>query len=240
MLTAPPTLKQNIETLTRTIRSQGIQSIPGKNISSRYYREFVRGNIKEVVQHSFPKFCSCIDEETMDSLANGFLKNHKTIEPEFHHIATEFVRFIQAHFSENPVLLSMLEYEWVLFCIEIDSQTVTNLDRTLSSELISDLDLTLTLNPTLQYIKLPFSLDEPFDCKASVKRGDFYYVLFRNKRHQILQKSLGELDHYFLTRISEHNGEPTSIIQQACTDKNKRDFMEWLQHSIQTDLIICS
>lgn len=241
MQNAPSQLKQNIERLTHFIRSsENDQASPGNATTSRYYREFVRGNIKEVIQHSFPEFCSCADEETVDTLAEGFLKTHKATEPEFHHIATEFVRFAQFHFTGEPALLSLLEYEWVLFSIEIDACRVVNPFQALKLDVILQQDLTLTLNPTLQYLKVPFSLEAPFDGSRLKSLGEFYYVLFRNQHHQILKKFISETDHYFLRKVSEYNGSPISIIQTACTDKNKADFVHWLQHAISTDLIICS
>src|SRR5699024_6410993 len=81
---------------------------------SPVYGALLRENILEAIGCSFPLFCSRLHAEKKEHLASAFMATHAAQLPQFHHVATEFVRFVQGREDVPRNLLCLLEYEWAL------------------------------------------------------------------------------------------------------------------------------
>lgn len=90
MLNPPSKMRAQTESLTALIRT------PMNQHALCRYSEFIRDNILGVVANTFPLFSSQFADEQLERMVDDFVVMHGASEPEFHHIATEFVQFLSA------------------------------------------------------------------------------------------------------------------------------------------------
>ncbi|WP_199152728.1 putative DNA-binding domain-containing protein [Chromobacterium sp. ASV23] len=183
----------------------------------KLYRDFLRSNIEEVVKHVFPLYVSQVDSSTLRRQVDGFLAHHSASAPEFHHIATEFLVFMQP--TAPAALRQCLEYEWVLLKTEIDPAVV----EPPSGEPLDD--AVLSLNPTLTCIEL--------DLKAAGLSGAF--AIFRDARHQVRQKPLNRFDRHVLAGLETPRGYAS--LKAACAMADAAPLRQWLLDTIATGLV---
>ncbi|QBC44777.1 hypothetical protein C1H71_15380 [Iodobacter fluviatilis] len=188
-----------------------------KDPSILLYREFLRGNIENVIEHTFPVFYQKTGIKNVQQHIDDFLQDHHALSPEFHHIATEFLTFIQERVS--PEIRQGLEYEWVLFCVEIDEGIVSHCSpEGLSNESI------LTTNPTLLCITLNQEIDG--------LQGSF--AIFRDAQHQVIRKPLSLFDHWMLSQI----GTSCSFLAlKSSTETTEMQLQHWLSEATEIGLI---
>ncbi|OGT63597.1 MAG: hypothetical protein A3J38_03640 [Gammaproteobacteria bacterium RIFCSPHIGHO2_12_FULL_45_9] len=205
----PLALQQDTEQFAQAIRQPSAQA----SASITHYHQFLYDKIDNVVAQSFPHFSACLPEESKMQLINAFLAIHGAIEPEFHHIATEFVRFTQQYGKLQKTLLTLLEYEWVLFYAEIDPSHVTQSAIQKIPKSGTGRPVTLLPNPTLQSIELPFAIDQaiinfsattPAFCP--IVQGHFFYAIFRNSYNLVLCQSLTLAEKYIIDNIKASEG----------------------------------
>lgn len=91
---------------------------------SGLYGQLLRENVVDVLRCSFPLFGARLEPQWLEEAAGAFLAGHPASRPQFHQIATEFVEFAQQQLDLSPLLLALLEYEWVLLATEIDPARV--------------------------------------------------------------------------------------------------------------------
>lgn len=72
----------------------------------------------------FPLFCLRLHEADIHELVNDFIYHHNATQPEFHQIATELLVFIRQQDGLSANDLALLEYEWLLYAVEIDDNDV--------------------------------------------------------------------------------------------------------------------
>jgi len=197
MCAVPSSLLTNTENLTYAIRQNTRQD---KTKGLNYYCDFIRGSLHEVLEKTFPLFSSQLSKQNKERYIEIFLRTHKTQDPEHHHIATEFVRLMQKQVDLSVHALSLLEYEWVLFSVEISPKIVFP-QPILTIEIdffISDAEI--ICNPTLICVELPFKLN-----------GDNYtpnnevvaYAIYRNSKHEILYKTLTPQEQRLMSKLSD-------------------------------------
>lgn len=220
----PETLFLHTESLAKAIRHGGIA----------HYQTFVRAHILEVIEQTFPHVNRHITLAEKSQCVDDFIRTHQAIEPEFHHIATEFVRFVQQHHCFSFYLLSLLEYEWVLFSISILP------DRIKSSKTpIMNKNAMIELNPTLYCIELPFSIESiennTLDFNDNKKNKSFFYGVFRNAEHKVLYKSLNLQERYLVQLLQESPAITYDALKEhASPTISTDDLTDWLT---QTHLI---
>ena len=197
MLNAPKNLYFHTQILCEAIR----QPDTATPLSMLRYQQFIYENIVGVITQTFPLFSKNTSNDMRAMLVNKFLANHKATEPEFHHIATEFVRFVQQQNTVNNKSLCVLEYEWVLFCTEINTANVLSTHSTQLSESMLYQEIRLLENPTLQCIQLPFSIDQNNHSISFNDQDKLYYAIFRNSKHEVLCKQLSSTELYILDQI---------------------------------------
>ncbi|WP_053077457.1 putative DNA-binding domain-containing protein [Chromobacterium sp. LK11] len=171
----------DIETFCRRLRDAPA-ALDERSIE--LYRQFLRGNIEEVLSHVFPLFCARLPAAELQRRIDEFLTEHASSSPEFHHIATEFLCFSQPRLPDD--LRQCLEYEWLLFSVEIDDAVVTPP----SASALTDHSV-VSLNPTLACIevRLDFAgLAGPF-------------AVFRDSSHRVIQKPLTGFDRWLLEKL---------------------------------------
>ncbi|UTH73513.1 putative DNA-binding domain-containing protein [Chromobacterium sp. IIBBL 290-4] len=203
-----------IECFSRQLRTRAAKP-PSPSVE--LYREFVCGNIEEALTQVFPLFCEQTGEDQLADMVDAFLAEHGAQSPAFHHIATEFLCFMQ---TRLPLpLRQCLEYEWVLLRAEIDDADV----RPPSDSPLPG-SAALALNPTLICIELQLSgigLDGAF-------------AIYRDARHQVAQKPLSQLDRWMLGKISQ-GAMPNELIAQSALDA--ATIRGWLSDAYAAGLI---
>jgi len=232
---------QNMQDLTQAF-ANGVRhtSIEQARSITRYH-EFVRDNVRSVITHTFPMFSQQLPKQTIDHWVNEFLLQSQAIEPEFHHIATEFVRFLQTHSNALPAkVVSVLEYEWVLFNAEINPEIVTlpikHQPETVTFESLSR--CTLQLNPTLQLIEVPFHVENNAIQFIDENEPSQAYAVYRNTRHQVLSQPLGMRDRIVLDPLCQHGAITFEALADAVsTYMPTRDVSAWVLHFNHTNLI---
>lgn len=122
LITAPKTAPQRMQQQTAWLASR--VRLPEDGIASHYARS-VRANVESVLESAFPLTHAHWAPVDRWQLVEGFVIAHGAEAPEFHHIATEFVRYVQHRHGEGSLnwprqRLALLEYEWACLCVEID------------------------------------------------------------------------------------------------------------------------
>ncbi|MDH0340230.1 putative DNA-binding domain-containing protein [Chromobacterium haemolyticum] len=179
----------DIETFSRRLRD-GPAVLGDRSIE--LYRQFLRGNIEDVLTQVFPLFCARLSAAELSLRIDEFLAEHASSSPEFHHIATEFLCFAQPRLSAD--LRQCLEYEWVLFSVEIDEALVPPP----STSEVTERSI-FSLNPTLACIEIQLDV--------AGLAGPF--ALFRDSSYQIIQKPLTGFDRRLLETLRSPCAYPT-------------------------------
>ncbi|MCD8542523.1 MAG: putative DNA-binding domain-containing protein [Gammaproteobacteria bacterium] len=190
----PPTsFALNIQAFTHNIRVHQRQ----------HYSDFTRQHIINVIQQTFPHFSRHHNLETLTQYADTFVRQHHAVDPEFHQIATEFVRFMQGNSIKNPALLSLLEYEWVLFTVSILPSPIFGPNTLPVNPTLCD-NYYIYLNPTLYCIEVPFIVTQ--DGPVFVNNSSHHYAIFRHFTHAVHYKPLNPQERYFIQKIPETDG----------------------------------
>lgn len=199
----------------------------------KHYSDFARKHIREVIEQTFPHFHRHSRPSDLTEYADAFVRQHHAIEPEFHQIATEFVRFMQHYSLKNPILLSVLEYEWVLFSVSILPDIILPsvpifLDKSLES------DYLVYLNPTLYCLEVPFLLSHQ-DLTLTHETTHFYGI-FRNAKHEVHYKSLHQQERYWVQSIPETTTLTNLLKKTPPTSQDQ--LYTWLLQRHQDQFII--
>ncbi len=228
----PLKLTQHIRELCTTLREKDCHC---QNTAIINYREFLRGNITGVIEKSFPALSAELGAEKVAELTDDFLANHGANEPEFHHIATEFVAYLQHCTRIDAELRMLAEYEWVLFSVEIDPEKV--IPGNIHYDGIEDSSaVTVILNPTLKYIRVPFTVQRD-EKTATDNQQTESLAIFRNKDHQVMKKKLAQFDCMMLHLILEKNIVNLARLQQAISVEKSNLFAQWITCSNDFNLI---
>jgi hypothetical protein len=239
MLKPPVKMSLQMQALTKSIRTPSLQ----RELPCRY-QEFIRSNLYSVITHSFPLFCSQLTESTVYTLVDEWLFMHGATEPEFHHIATEFVKFIHQRALDNrgchltAELISIIEYEWIIFSTEIDVSELV-IPNVLWDEVDALPDkFYILLNSTLKLVKVPFLINSDSVTFMTNKHQTACYGVFRNAFHQVVSQKLREVD-IAIIQIIQHTPRLTFIQLQQQITQHLSTFhvLTWVQEFHQNGLI---
>ncbi|MHA2741106.1 HvfC/BufC family peptide modification chaperone [Vibrio harveyi] len=234
MLNPPSKMRAQTESLTALIRT------PMNQHALCRYSEFIRDNILGVVANTFPLFSSQFADEQLERMVDDFVVMHGASEPEFHHIATEFVQFLQqkAHQDSSSISadqMALLEYEWVAFNVEIDTLVAA---FTSSSNPILEQNQVLQLNPTLRLLEVPFLLHQDSVTFLTQRRHSVFYGVFRNSQHHVISQKLREVDVALIQLLQQQPNLTLAQLQQMIAQQLARfSFMEWAQHFNELGLV---
>lgn len=232
-MAAPQSLIYHTERLCSAIR---------QNTPTRFkegvacYQDLVRQNLKEVLKCTFPIFYQMLSVFQLRELTERFLNEHSAEEPEFHHIATEWMRFMQAQPDMSARLLALMEYEWVLFSIEISPYQVA-VPFDFSVEELGDFEgVTIRLNPTLIAITLPFILGGDNGYELSHK--DISYAVYRKHNHDLCHKKLSLFDRYLINSVVANKAKSVGELKEDFSAYlTPETFRDWLLHNAAAELI---
>lgn len=235
MVTAPKELYLQTETLAQAIRHSAITT-PGL----ANYQKFVRAHLVEVIEQTFPNFNQLLTPAEKNRYVNAFVLTHRAIEAEFHHLATEFVRFMQQQAGSQANLLSLLEYEWVLFAVSImpDKVESPQLLSITAANLSNHKNLCIRLNSTVYCLELPFAIEAMPSVNLSAQ-GKFFYAIFRDARHQVMFKPLNAPERYLIELLlQEHSGISYATLQQRVSATVSSTYLStWLLETYLIHLI---
>ena len=234
MLNPPSKMRAQTESLTALIRT------PMNQHALCRYSEFIRDNILGVVANTFPLFSSQFADEQLERMVDDFVVMHGASEPEFHHIATEFVQFLQQKALQDSSFISadqkaLLEYEWVAFNVEIDTLVAA---FTSSPNPIFEENQVLQLNPTLKLVEVPFLLHQDSVTFLTDRRHPVFYGVFRNSQHHVISQKLREVDVALIQLLQQQPNLTLAQLQQMIAQQLARfSFMEWAQHFSELGLV---
>ncbi|CAH6824978.1 conserved hypothetical protein [Vibrio chagasii] len=216
------------------------------------YSEFIRDNVFGVLNNTFPLFCQQVDQDQLLILVDEFVVVHYASEPEFHHIATEFVSFIQrrteamygsrltAAHALSTDHLAVLEYEWCAFCVEIDS-TEKVLPVTCTCDVREDgqqLQLALSVNQTMKLVQVPFLIHGESLTFLTQRRHPVYYAMYRDSNQRVNTIKLREIDVAIIQMIQQQPNQSLANTKQIIAQQLARfEFINWVEHFSDIELI---
>ena len=223
LITAPNTAPQRMQQQTAWLASR--VRLPQDGIASHYARS-VRANVESVLESAFPLTHAHWAPVDRWQLVEGFVIQHGAEAPEFHHIATEFVRYVQHRHGEGT--LNCL-------CVEIDEGVVP--------QVISGGEVTaespLVLNPTLQLLELPFAIRR--SGVVPTRQGNHFYGLFRSPDHRVVTQRLREWDVALIQLLQQQPGITQAVFQQQVQQvRSDFDLSEWARHFHRLGLLTLS
>ncbi|MFS1906025.1 putative DNA-binding domain-containing protein [Vibrio lentus] len=249
----PPSMMiSQTQALTALIRS------PLEDNAMCRYSEFIRDNVFGVLNNTFPLFCQQVDQDQLLMLVDEFVVVHYASEPEFHHIATEFVSFVQrrtqpmyiSSLSDLSTLsasheltadqLAVLEYEWCAFCVEIDSsKQVLPLSRTRDFHVDErQLQLGLLVNSTMKLVQVPFIIHDESLTFLTQRRYPVYYAIYRDSDQRVNTIKLREIDVAIIQIIQQQPNRSLADIKQIIAQQLARfEFINWVEHFSEIELI---
>ncbi|WP_045383817.1 HvfC/BufC family peptide modification chaperone [Vibrio campbellii] len=234
MLNPPSKMRAQTKSLTALIRT------PMNQHALCRYSEFIRDNILGVVANTFPLFSSQFADEQLERMVDDFVVMHGASEPEFHHIATEFVQFLQQKAHQDSSFISadqkaLLEYEWVAFNVEID--TLVAAFNSPSNPIFEE-NQVLQLNPTLKLVEVPFLLHQDSVTFLTDRRHPVFYGVLRNSQHHVISQKLREVDVALVQLLQQQPNLTLAQLQQMIAQQLARfSFMEWAQHFSELGLV---
>jgi len=226
----PPRMLQHIREFCAEIRAPSSVS---QHAAMNNYRQFLRGNIVEVISKTFPLFSQRVGNDVIHQLTTHFLAAHGAKEAEFHHIATEMLRFLQTRTDLlSPGQLQLAEYEWLLFYVEIDPDVVRGSDNAVVNAQDSQ-NVRVVVNPTLKCIQLPLSVLQGDEASPVVRT----YALFRNQDNEVMKKSLTPFDHHMLHLLIDNQLSCLADLQRALPAEDAERLAEWIACNRNIDVL---
>lgn len=226
----PPRMLQYIREFCAELRAPSAVS---QQAAINNYRQFLRGNIADVISKTFPLFSQRVGNDVIHQLATHFLASHGAEEAEFHHIATEMLCFLQQRTDLlSPGQLKLAEYEWLLFYVEIDPSIVLS-SATSVGNVPDDGPVRVVLNPTLQCMQLPLSVLQGDEASPEIKT----YALFRNQGNEVMKKSLTPFDHQMLHLLVDNKLSCLADLQHALPAEDAGRLAEWIACNMNIDVI---
>ncbi|MEL0608784.1 putative DNA-binding domain-containing protein [Vibrio echinoideorum] len=238
--------------ITQTQALSALIRLPLEENSQCRYSEFIRDNVFGVLNNTFPLFCQQIEQSQLLILVDEFVVVHYASEPEFHHIATEFVSFVQrrtqpmgmSSLSASHELtvdqLAVLEYEWCAFCVEIDSSKQV-LPLSWTGDLRVDgqqLKLGLLVNSTMKLVQVPFLVHGESLTFLTRRRYPIYYAIYRDSDQRVNTIKLREIDVAIIQIIQQQPNRSLADIKQIITQQLARfEFINWVKHFSEIELI---
>ena len=244
--------------ITQTQALTALIRLPLEENSQCRYSEFIRDNVFGVLNNTFPLFCQQIEQSQLLILVDEFVVVHYASEPEFHHIATEFVSFVQrrtqpmgmsslgdlstlsASHELTADQLAVLEYEWCAFCVEIDASKQV-LPMSWRGDLRVDeqqLKLGLLVNSTMKLVQVPFLVHGESLTFLTRRRYPIYYAIYRDSDQRVNTIKLREIDVAIIQIIQQQPNRSLADIKQIIAQQLARfEFINWVKHFSEIELI---
>lgn len=199
------------------------------------YRKIIRENISGVLERVFPLFCQRLNDSDIRDLVDAFVHQHHANQPEFHQVATELLLFIRQKTEISPRDLALIEYEWLIYAIEIDDGKVPPPKEIRLQPQQINL-FAVKLNPTLKIVALPFWLDKGEPCYEDAPYLH-YYVIYRKYNNALYQKKLSQTEVQLLSEMNKKNIEVGSLQEKAELYLPAMPFYSWLEANNNDELV---
>ncbi|MCX9000434.1 putative DNA-binding domain-containing protein [Citrobacter portucalensis] len=199
------------------------------------YRKIIRDNIGGVLRSVFPLFCRCLNEAEIRELVEVYLSRHSASQPEFHQVATELLLFMSQHYPISPHDLALLEYEWLMYAVEIDDSNVP-FPQKISLPLGKAAEVDVACNPTLKMVALPFLIQEGEPCYEDGEQLN-YYALYRKHNNTLYQKQLSQLDVQLLSAIHEQIISAEQMLNNAALSLADISLRSWLETNNNDEIL---
>lgn len=199
------------------------------------YRRIIRENISGVLQNVFPLFCRCLDDAGIRDLTDAFLHQHQANQPEFHQVATELLLFIRQQPEISSNALALVEYEWLIYAVEIDDSDDPLFPKFKPKPQQID-NIEVKPNPTLKIIALPFWLKEGEPCYEDVP-ALHYYALYRKNNNVLFQKKLNLADMQLLLGMNNRDVTAEILKDKSAPDFPAMLFTMWLKTNSDDELL---
>ncbi len=232
MLNPPNAMREKTQRLAAEIRQP-----PGAQQPVCCYAEFIRDNIASVVKNTFPLFYQLVGHAQVAQIVNKFMSVHRASEPEFHQIASEFTLFAQLSPSLSADWKALVEYEFALFSVEIDRQTVPKTSEWQAAIEAQQHDYCLHLNPTLILVEVPFLVHTASVTFLTIRGEKIAYALFRTGGHRVISQRLSEADIAIIQLIQQQPQHIAQTARQIHQHLAGFDFMKWVRHFSELGLI---
>jgi hypothetical protein len=146
------------------------------------------------------------------------------------------VQFIQHGTWVNQFDLMVLEYEWIAFSAEIDQARI-NLKPCSDIVYQSPEQYTLSCNPTLRLVELPFEVSSR-SIQITNSTPSNYYAVFRNAQHHVVSQKLRPIDVALIQILQPSYCSSLQTFQQQ-TEAQLADFdvRLWIQHFTHLGLL---
>ncbi|MED7788010.1 DUF2063 domain-containing protein [Francisella sp. 19X1-34] len=209
-------IKNKMKTFTHAIR---YGSSSDKTI--QMYRDFIVLNISSVLENTFPYFSFYSSPDIREQIIEIFLEQNSSFDPAFHQIATELL-ICSKSVEMSEQLSKLMEFEWLLFSIEISEPKVIK-----SSQINADINFSdikgINMNPTLEFISLPFDASA-LDCNLETNEEQIY-IAYRNSDHNIYYQNLSQIEFAMISSISEKNVETFELADFKSLDDNYKKYL---------------
>lgn len=207
-------IKNKMQNFTKAIRYGNSND---KNI--KMYRDFIIGNVSSVIDNTFPYFSSYASTDLKDQLIKVFLQDNFSVEPAFHQIATEVLKSSKK-VKMTDELAKLIEFEWLLFSIEISSSKVCKNKKIYESVDFQSIR-NISANPTLTFISLPFEVSSLLE-NINTKDQQFY-ALYRNINHKTSYQKISPIEFATISSALEKGVEvfKSEDFQEAVGSKYK-------------------
>ncbi|WET40147.1 putative DNA-binding domain-containing protein [Citrobacter enshiensis] len=231
---APASLVEMEATFSAQLRARATASETCSRGMS-LYRKIVRENIGGVLQHVFPLFCQRIKDVDIQDLTDAFLHQHQASQPEFHQVATELLLFMRQQRQLSPHDLALIEYEWLMYAVEIDDSNVPP-PLKMSRPLAQTGDVEVARNPTLKIVALPFRIHEGEPCYENEECLN-YYALYRKHNNALYQKRLSQVDVQLLSAINQQIISAERLLNSASLFLDDFSLRSWLETNNNDELL---
>lgn len=194
-----------------------------------FYGQLLRENVGDALRSSFPLFADRLGLTALDGAADAFVVEHPAVRPQFHGIATEFVAFAHTRLSLSPVLMALLEYEWMLLAAEIDPARV---------QAGGMADARVALNPTVRLVLLPFDLTQDGWALAQGDDAQRPYAIFRTPDHAVRTLPLTHQACLLVEQVRDAGAIlPTTLARLTAAHVSERETLAWVTQEIASSLL---
>ncbi|ASG67618.1 DUF2063 domain-containing protein [Francisella halioticida] len=212
----PDVIKIKMQNFTDAIRCGNSTN---KNIL--IYRDSIIANISSVLDNTFPYFSTYASTDLKKQIIKVFLEENTSLDPAFHQIATELLK-CSKNLEMSEQLSKLIEFEWLLFSVEISDSKVCK-----SSEKISNIDFAdikgIDINPTVEFLSLPFdasSLDKNVDLKE-----ESFYIVYRNLNHRTYYREISPIEFALISSALKNGVEVFDSADFKNLDDSYKEYL---------------
>lgn len=188
------------------------------------YGALIRATMREMLTSMFPRFVAQRGADELDADIEAFCIIHGASRAPFIQRGTEFLEFMQGKLG-NRIDRIVLEYEWLLFDVEVHPAVVPMWSIVDGQE-----GGRLELNPTLRWIASPIDLlraDALIDASPK-NEAPLVYAVYRRADHHVVTQPLSAVD---IARLQRFEAGPVVTTFP---------FDSWLSEALRENLLSCS